>query len=129
MAVIIKFLSIVYYFLFGTYKNHSVREVTYIDSDLSTMVARTVKGVEIHFYCKKKNYLIVNHHKLVPNYAFSVYQLYSANNDLATDKLKDSLKKVVFFPRLFPIFMKESRRREFFIEAYIDLLNADLDTA
>lgn len=126
MALIIRFLSIIYYVLFGTYKDHTVKELEHKESDLTEMVVKTIKGVQIIFYCKKKNYLILNNHRWIPNYEFSIYQLYSENNDIATDELKSTLKKVVFFPRLFPIFVKEQNRRKYLIEAYIDLLNADL---
>lgn len=127
MKNIIKtFLSRVYFIIFGTCSEYNVVEIDQNEKDLTTMTVQSVNGFKILFHCKKKNYMIKNHHKWIPNYIFATYQVYGECNESCPEKLHKVLKKVVYFPKLSVIFLNEYKLRHFLIKSYIDLLNNEL---
>ena len=120
------FISKIYFIIFGTYRDYNVVEIDHNEKDLTTMTVQSVNGFKILFHCKKKNYIIKNHHKWIPDYEFATYQIYGECSDTCPDKLRGVLKKAVYFPRLSFIFLNEDKIRQFLIKSYIDLLNNEL---
>ena len=126
MKLLLKILGSLYHTFFGVFKNYTVNELSHDNLDTTTVVIKTVNGVSITFYCKKYNYVINNHSSWVPDYYFYNYELSGVCDENSSEKLKNALNKIVYFPMLGSFFVKEYSRRKFFIEAYIDLLNNDI---
>lgn len=123
-----KIFGILYHTFFGVYKEHTVVEITEEDFNLSSIFIKTIHGDKITLNCKKLNYVIENHSKWIPNYYFYNYEISGTCIGQHSEKLKNALTRVVYFPPIGKVFSTEYNRRKFLIEAYIDLLNSDLES-
>lgn len=115
-------VAYVYYFVFGIVGKKTVHEVEHTHDDVSELIIVSINGFTLRFYCKRFNFVIRNHHGLIPDLHFSIYRVYADNSDDAPEKLKEALKHDIYLPSFRTIFMDEEKRRKFLIEAYIDVI-------
>lgn len=127
MKILKKLFGALYHTLFGVYKYHTVVEVVQDEFNLSTVFVKTINGTSITLNCKKFNYVIENHSVWVPDYSFINYEISGTCEGDTSDKLREALARVVYFPPIGKVFASEHGRRKFLIEAYIDLLTSDLE--
>lgn len=127
MSSIKRFVSILFHYFFGAYKESTVEKLPPSKNDTTSLHVKSLKGVEIRFHCKKTNFVIRNEHPYIPDYRYAVYTLSGeCDENTCPPKLINVLKNQAHFPTLRPIFISENTRRKFLIETYISFLNSEL---
>lgn len=83
-------------------------------------------GYDITIYCQRREYMREYSSWYAPLTTYVVYHVFSTTTNDAPDLIKQACKLDVTLPRLLPSYIVDEIQKRFAIDAYVDLLVADL---
>lgn len=122
MEMIKIFITYLYFLLFGKKTRRRVIKLSETSEDTTRVIASSFNYFQVTFHCVRMNYVIEYDCFFIPNGKFKLYKLFTTYSDKAPEHLKSILKQVIFFPDFHGIIIGENTRRNYLMEAYVDLL-------
>lgn len=119
------FLTYLYFLFFGKRTTRRIRKVEETTEDITKVIAASLNYFQVTFHCVRMNYVIEYDCKFIPNGKFKLYKLFTTYSEKVPQDLKEVLKQTIYFPDLHGIIISEHTRRNYLMEAYVDLIIND----